>query len=223
MKCSTCAGCLKFKACLSHRQSGTIPRNMFGVVAKPLRQTDLETEFGICSAEDFNDFMRQLQKNNKADLYPPDSLRWLFEVDGVQYSTIPFPLGLVALGEVSTCLKKKTHGSLLRLTEQAGKQIPIYQFFNYCYHVQMRGAMHPARCTQQVQAAEYNVPEEFLEDKTPDSTSTLLAVCERAAEDLKIELEVADTKASPKEAARGPASKLALAFTPMSPSCCSSC
>ena len=33
----------------------------------------------------------------------------------------------------------------------------------------------------------------------------LLAVCEKAAEDLKIELEVGtDTKASPKEAARGP-------------------
>jgi len=63
--------------------------------------------------------------------------------------------------------------------------------------------MHPARCTQ-VERLEYMVPESFLEE-TPDSRSTLLAVCERAAEDLKIELEVAtDTKASPKEAARGP-------------------
>lgn len=63
--------------------------------------------------------------------------------------------------------------------------------------------MHPARCTQQAQAAKYKVPEEFLEDAA-DSRSTLLAVCEKAAEDLKIKLEVADTKASPEEAARGP-------------------
>ena len=204
MKCSTC-GCLKFKACLSHRQSGTIPRNMFGVVAKLLRQTDLETEFGIRSAKDFNDFTKQLQKNNKVELYPPEALQWLFVPDGLQYQTIPFPFALVALCEASTCLKKKTHGSLLHLTEQAGNQIPIYQFFNYCYHVQVRRAMHPARCTPQVQAAKYKVPEKFLEE-TPDSKSTLLAVCEKAAEDLKIKLEVAtaDTKVSPKEAARGP-------------------
>jgi len=50
----------------------------------------------------------------------------------------------------------------------------------------------------------YKVEEKFLE-QTPDSKSTLLALCEKAAGDLKIELEVAtDTKASPKEAARGP-------------------
>ena len=49
LKRSTCV-CLKFKACLSHRQSGTIPRNMFGVVAKLLRQTDLATEFGLFAA-----------------------------------------------------------------------------------------------------------------------------------------------------------------------------
>ena len=202
LKCSTCV-CLKFKACLSHRQSGTIPRNMFGVVAKLLRQTDLATEFGLCSAKDFNDFAKQLQKNNKVELHPPsETLQWLFEPDGLQ--TIPFPFVLVALCEASTCLKKKTHGSLLHLTEQAGEQIPIYQFFNYCYHVQVRRAMHPARCTPQVQAAKYKVPLKFLEE-TPDSRSTLLAVCEKAAEDLKIELEVAtaDTQVPPKEAARG--------------------
>ena len=202
MKCSTC-GCLKFKACLSYRHSGTIPRNMFGVVAKLLRQTDLETEFGLCSAKDFNDFTKQLQKNNKVELHPPsETLQWLFEPDGLQ--TIPFPFALVALCEASTSLKKKTHGSLLHLTEQAGKQIPIYQFFNFCYHVQVRRAMHPARCTPQVQAAKHKVPKKFLEE-TPDSRSTLLAVCEKAAEDLKIKLEVAtaDTKVPPKEAARG--------------------
>ena len=64
--------------------------------------------------------------------------------------------------------------------------------------------MHPARCTPQVQAAKYKAPLKFLEE-TPDSRSTLLAVCEKAAEDLKIELEVAtaDTQVQPKEAARG--------------------
>ena len=178
---------------------------MFGVVAKLLRQTDLETEFGLCSANDFNDFTKQLQKNNKVELHPPETLQWLFEPDGVQYQTISFPFALgCSFCEASTYLKKKTHGSLLHLTEQAGKQIPIYHFFNYCYHVQVRRAMHPARCTPQVQAAKYKVPEKFLEE-TPDSRSTLLAVCEKAAEDLKIKLEVAtaDTKVPPKEAARG--------------------
>ena len=102
---------------------------VFGVVAKLLKQTDLETDFGICSAKDFNGFMKQLQKNNAADLYPPDGLQWLFVPGGIQYQTIPFPFALVAPCEASTCLKKKKHGSLLHLCEQAGKQIPIiYQF-----------------------------------------------------------------------------------------------
>jgi len=56
-----------------------------------------------------------------------------------------------------------------------------------------------------VQAQKYKVANRFVVE-TPDSRSTLLAVCEQAAEDLKIELEVAtaDTKVSPEEAARGP-------------------
>lgn len=99
---------------------------MFGSVAKLLRQTDLETEFGIRSAKDFNDFMKQLQKNNAVDLQARESIRWLFVPDGLRYHAIPFPFALVALCEASTCLKKKTYGSLLHLTEQAGKQIPIY-------------------------------------------------------------------------------------------------
>ena len=49
--------------------------------------------------------------------------------------------------------------------------------------------MHSARCTPQVQAAKYKVPEKFLEE-TPDSRSTLLAVCEKAAEDLKLNLRL---------------------------------
>ena len=175
---------------------------MFGVVAKLLRQTDLATEFGFRCAKDFNDFMKQLQKNIKADLCPPESIMWFFEPHGVQHQTIPFTFALVALCEALTCLKKKTYGSLLHFTEQAGKRIPIYQFFNYCYHVQVQRAMHPARCTQQVEARKYKVPKDFLEE-TPDSRSTLLAVCERAAKDMKIELGLADTKASAEEAARG--------------------
>ena len=150
----------------------------------------------------FNDFMKQLQKNIKADLCPPESIMWFFEPHGVQHQTIPFTFALVALCEALTCLKKKTYGSLLHFTEQAGKRIPIYQFFNYCYHVQVQRAMHPARCTQQVEARKYKVPKDFLEE-TPDSRSTLLAVCERAAKDMKIEFGLADTKASAEEAARG--------------------
>jgi len=99
---------------------------MFGAVAKLLRQTDLKTEFGICSAKDFNDFMKQLQKSNIIELDPPsEACKWLFVPDDLQHQTIPFPFALVALCEASTCLKKKTYGSLLHLTEQAGKQIPI--------------------------------------------------------------------------------------------------
>ena len=174
---------------------------VFGVVAKLLRRTDLETDFGICSAKDFNGFMKQLQKHNVGDVYPPDSLKWLFAPDGLQRATIPFPFGLVALCEASTCLKQKTHGSLLHLCEQAGKQISRKQFFNYCYHIQAQRGMHPARCTQ-VTLRQYVAPESLLVE---GPESTLLAVCERAAEDLEIELEVAtDTRASPKEAARGP-------------------
>ena len=107
------------------------------------------------------------------------------------------PFALVALCEASTCLKKKTHGSLLHLCEQAGKQIPIiYQFSIIATmfkcegpHIQPdahnRSHLWSTRCRRSFGSRHQIPSQHFLP-------------C--VSEDLKIELEVAtDTKATPKQ------------------------